>query len=151
MEGERAICSCKAGYFGDPLSGCRHECESDYDCSGNLACIDFKCKNPCAGACGTLANCEVRAASPNSGDEEAFLIYNCVGCNVNNKICGSINNKIIIFNCRLGVIALCARVPKTIWEILTPDATQNVPLILNALLICKSIFLLLILPLEILN
>ncbi|CAL8079227.1 unnamed protein product [Orchesella dallaii] len=60
VENERAICSCKAGYFGDPLTGCRHECESDYDCSGNLACIDFKCKNPCANACGTLANCEIR-------------------------------------------------------------------------------------------
>ena len=29
---DRPICRCKATYIGNPLQGCRHECERDNEC-----------------------------------------------------------------------------------------------------------------------
>lgn len=49
-------CSCIKGYFGNPISGCRHECESDHDCGGQEYCKDFKCRQTCD-QCGIGANC----------------------------------------------------------------------------------------------
>ena len=55
-----AICSCKDGFLGDPISGCKRECESDADCSETKMCIKNYCKDPCESSCGTYAKCDVR-------------------------------------------------------------------------------------------
>ena len=51
------VCSCLPDYIGDPPN-CRPECLVNAECSQNLACIDQKCKTPCApGICGLNAEC----------------------------------------------------------------------------------------------
>ncbi|KPJ11537.1 hypothetical protein RR48_08279 [Papilio machaon] len=62
------VCSCPAGYTGNPFTacrvadpGCRHECESDSDCGVQQSCRDFKCISPCSD-CGVNADCETVAA-----------------------------------------------------------------------------------------
>ncbi|KAF0298053.1 Neurogenic locus notch 1 [Amphibalanus amphitrite] len=59
-----AVCSCVAGYHGDPTIGCRPECVSNAECAPALACINQKCKNPCAGLCGVNAQCRVLNHNP---------------------------------------------------------------------------------------
>ena len=56
-----ASCSCLPGFEGDPYDqrGCRRECELNSDCAQALACIRFKCVDPCPGTCGTGAQCSV--------------------------------------------------------------------------------------------
>lgn len=49
-------CSCLAGYTGSPLSGCRHECESDHECGGQESCTNFRCTSACS-QCGDGAHC----------------------------------------------------------------------------------------------
>ncbi|CAH0548908.1 unnamed protein product [Brassicogethes aeneus] len=51
-------CKCIPGYHGSPLAGCRHECEGDSECGPTMACIQFKCQNPCTSQCGQNAECE---------------------------------------------------------------------------------------------
>lgn len=51
-----ATCSCLPGFSGSPLSGCRHECESDGECLNEEYCKDFKCQ-PSALQCGQGAQC----------------------------------------------------------------------------------------------
>ena len=51
-----AACSCL--YTGVPPN-CRPECVLDSDCPSNLACTGEKCRDPCPGACGPAAECEV--------------------------------------------------------------------------------------------
>lgn len=58
-------CSCLQGFVGSPLVGCKHECESDYDCDATKSCQNYKCKNACqAGVCAPTANCEVHNHRP---------------------------------------------------------------------------------------
>lgn len=38
---------------------CHLECVQNSDCSLNQACLNNKCVNPCNGACGTDASCDV--------------------------------------------------------------------------------------------
>jgi hypothetical protein len=57
------ICSCIQGYTGAPPQ-CRPECLVSSDCSLILSCINNKCVDPCPGACGINARCEVRNHSP---------------------------------------------------------------------------------------
>lgn len=53
-------CTCLPGYVGSPLSGCRHECDSDYDCPSSQSCQNFKCISACTnGVCAPTANCVV--------------------------------------------------------------------------------------------
>ncbi|CAG0885574.1 unnamed protein product [Cyprideis torosa] len=61
------------GYFGNPTTGCRAECESDTDCASNLACRDLKCVNPCVGTCGENAECEVVNHQPNCRCPQDYL------------------------------------------------------------------------------
>ena len=53
-----AACSCLPGYIGTPPN-CRPECRIHSECASNLACINEKCRDPCPGACGAYAECEV--------------------------------------------------------------------------------------------
>lgn len=44
----QATCSCKRGFFGDPLTGCkRKECNSDAECSDDKLCEKNMCKIAC--------------------------------------------------------------------------------------------------------
>ncbi|XP_057369656.1 uncharacterized protein LOC130690798 [Daphnia carinata] len=45
--------------MGDPIEGCYRECETDFQCDTNQACVGFRCTDPC-GSCGTDAVCNVR-------------------------------------------------------------------------------------------
>jgi len=63
--GDNANCKCPPGHQGDPFVFCKKgECEYDHDCSSQLACFDFKCRDPCIGTCGQLAECQVRDHRP---------------------------------------------------------------------------------------
>ena len=57
-QGGIAACSCLPGYIGVPPN-CRPECVLHSECPSNLACIGEKCRDPCPGACGPAAECEV--------------------------------------------------------------------------------------------
>ena len=57
MNGHEA-CSCLPGYIGPPPN-CRPECVINSECPSNKACINFKCGDPCIGACGISAKCDV--------------------------------------------------------------------------------------------
>lgn len=54
----QAICSCVPGYLGD-APYCKPECLSPSDCALIKTCVNQKCVDPCAGACGLQAKCEV--------------------------------------------------------------------------------------------
>jgi len=57
----RPVCTCPRGYKGNALVSCRRgECFHDDECSQHLACFDYRCQDPCNGACGTNAECQVR-------------------------------------------------------------------------------------------
>lgn len=58
-----ATCSCLPNYIGSPPS-CRPECTVSSECSPDKACVNLKCINPCMGACGSGARCEVINHSP---------------------------------------------------------------------------------------
>lgn len=51
-------CVCKPGFFGNPWFACRPECVINSDCGMTKACINNKCVDPCAGACGLNSQCE---------------------------------------------------------------------------------------------
>jgi len=50
-------------YIGAPPS-CRPECVVSSECNADKACVNTKCINPCIGACGSGARCEVINHSP---------------------------------------------------------------------------------------
>lgn len=56
---EYGTCTCQQNYFGDPYTGCRPECSTNNECSADKACINLRCVAPCAGTCGSGAECTV--------------------------------------------------------------------------------------------
>lgn len=46
-------------YYGDPYVNCKPECIQNSDCPINKACLNMKCINPCASACGLNSECYV--------------------------------------------------------------------------------------------
>lgn len=52
-------CSCTPGYHGNPTIECRPECTRDDDCEKQMACVNYKCVNPCKNTCGLNAVCNV--------------------------------------------------------------------------------------------
>lgn len=63
--GDSPSCICLAEFIGTPPN-CRPECVSNSECANHLACINQKCKNPCAtGICGQNAECRVVSHTPN--------------------------------------------------------------------------------------
>lgn len=58
-----AVCSCLPEYKGSPPT-CRPECSTSSECPLNKACNNYKCINPCNGACGIRAMCEVVNHNP---------------------------------------------------------------------------------------
>lgn len=61
--GEHAVCNCLPGFIGVPPQ-CRPECVVSSECAPTQACINQKCVDPCIGACGMNARCEVFNHSP---------------------------------------------------------------------------------------
>merc|ERR1712106_1127364 len=58
---DRPICRCKPTYIGNPLQGCRHECDSDGECGQSQTCDrqHYRCESACGnGVCGENANCQ---------------------------------------------------------------------------------------------
>lgn len=53
-----AVCSCQTNYIGSPPN-CRPECVVSSECPQNQACEKQRCKDPCPGACGLNARCQV--------------------------------------------------------------------------------------------
>lgn len=62
--GDSPSCSCLPKFIGAPPN-CRPECIINADCPSSQACINDKCRDPCAGACGLGALCEVNNHTPN--------------------------------------------------------------------------------------
>lgn len=57
------VCSCLPSYLGTPPA-CRPECVVSSECAQNEACVSQKCVNPCIGACGLRATCQVINHNP---------------------------------------------------------------------------------------
>ncbi|KAK7075250.1 hypothetical protein SK128_022664 [Halocaridina rubra] len=63
----RSICSCAAGYHGNPYSLCTPVgCTQKSECQVTEACINGRCSDPCEtrNPCGLQANCEPKADGP---------------------------------------------------------------------------------------
>lgn len=58
-QGKIYTCVCKAGFSGNPWLACRPECTLNTDCELTKACMNSKCINPCTGACGVDALCDI--------------------------------------------------------------------------------------------
>lgn len=58
------LCVCKPKYYGNPYLACHPECVLNSDCPINKACVNNHCENPCVGACGVGAHCEVANHHP---------------------------------------------------------------------------------------
>lgn len=97
----RPVCSCMSGMLGIPPN-CRPECVIHQDCPSYLACVNNKCRDPCAGSCGMNAQCITQNHRP---------ICNCLpgyegdpfsGCNL-------IQGR-ILFACFFLYIFRCVRI-----------------------------------------
>ena len=51
-------CSCLPTYRGSPPN-CKPECTINAECPANMACMQQRCKDPCPGSCGIMAECSV--------------------------------------------------------------------------------------------
>lgn len=60
---DHAVCSCLQGFIGAPPQ-CRPECVVSSECSSTQTCTNMKCVDPCRGACGLNARCDVFNHSP---------------------------------------------------------------------------------------
>lgn len=62
----RAICSCKKGYSGHPLTECSRtqSCTYNPDCDGHLACREGQCVDPCATFDCKRSKCKVTSHVP---------------------------------------------------------------------------------------
>lgn len=79
--GGRPVCSCPAGYSGNPLTYCRRaECLDHTECAGHLSCRNGNCVDPCIGTCGSNANCEVSIKKQNKSYKKFenlnMILYN---------------------------------------------------------------------------
>lgn len=63
QDGKSPTCTCQPSFEGSPPQ-CRRECTASDECPSNKACINFKCKDPCPGSCGSNTQCAVRLHSP---------------------------------------------------------------------------------------
>lgn len=73
-------CTCVPGYFGDPYMGCRPECVTNNDCHLDQACSNNKCVNPCEGACGINAVCNVAHHTPVCLCNDGYIGNPTVSC-----------------------------------------------------------------------
>ena len=59
VESGLAKCFCPPSYLGDPYTACRPECVVNSECPADKTCSQKKCVDPCAGTCGSNAECRV--------------------------------------------------------------------------------------------
>jgi len=57
-------CTCPQFFQGDPRNRCFAECTKHEDCNSNQACIELQCRDPCVGACGLNALCNIESHKP---------------------------------------------------------------------------------------
>lgn len=69
--GNSHTCSCQRTFEGTPPK-CQRECTSGSDCASDKACMNYKCKDPCPGSCGTNTVCVVRLHSPMCSCQEGY-------------------------------------------------------------------------------
>ncbi|PNF22176.1 hypothetical protein B7P43_G05064 [Cryptotermes secundus] len=92
VQNHRPICSCEAGFEGNPNIACHTVgCRSDSECESGKACVNANCVNPCLvnNPCGANAECyaygnraECRCLSGYRGN--AYVRCYIVGCRSNN-------------------------------------------------------------------
>lgn len=56
-------CTCAPNYISSPPN-CRPECTINSECNAVMACINHRCVDPCPGACGNNAQCNVNNHLP---------------------------------------------------------------------------------------
>lgn len=69
-------------FIGAPPN-CRPECLANSECAPKMACINTKCQDPCAQACGINAECRVISHTPICVCPEGFTGDAAVQCNTN--------------------------------------------------------------------
>lgn len=79
--GNVPACSCLPNYVGR-APNCRPECTINAECSGNLACVNEKCADPCPGSCGPNAVCRVIEHSPSCSCQTGYTGDPFSGCTV---------------------------------------------------------------------
>lgn len=67
------VCECLPHHYGDPHEMCRHECNYSSDCLSNHACVQNKCTDACANACGENAQCLVIEHVPYCSCKSGFI------------------------------------------------------------------------------
>lgn len=67
-----SVCSCQPTFEGNPPN-CRRECTTNDECPSDKACINYKCKDPCPGSCGSNTQCVVRLHSPMCSCQEGYV------------------------------------------------------------------------------
>lgn len=73
-------CSCLPNYLGT-APNCRPECVLNSECSGQLACINQKCIDPCPGSCGFEARCHVNNHVPICTCNDGYVGDPFIQCN----------------------------------------------------------------------
>lgn len=81
----QSVCSCVPGYRGSPPT-CRPECTFSTECSMTEACNNQRCINPCVGACGVAAICEVINHNPICTCPQSFTGDPFIRCTVVGKL-----------------------------------------------------------------
>ncbi|KAG7155063.1 Neurogenic locus Notch protein-like 2, partial [Homarus americanus] len=74
--GHRGVCSCAAGYQGDPQVLCTAVgCTQRSDCPVEEACVNGRCVNPCkfSDLCGAGAECQPTETGPSCSCPEGFM------------------------------------------------------------------------------
>lgn len=79
IKSNHPVCSCGSNYVGTPPH-CRPECVISQECPPNQACINEKCSDPCIGACGNNAKCDVITHTPLCSCLEGFRGDAFIGC-----------------------------------------------------------------------
>jgi hypothetical protein len=91
----RPMCTCPDGMTGDPTAGCTGpQCYTDEDCPWESACMGYRCRDPCPGACGILASCRVEKHHP---------VCTCTHGLTGNPLvrCFPVQSKITFFYCHI--------------------------------------------------
>ena len=85
--GDRPTCSCLPRMVGNPPY-CKPECSVSQECNPNQACVNQRCIEPCQGACGYEARCEVVNHSP-------IWLENLITFVLSKSLIISINNQLL--------------------------------------------------------